>query len=280
MPKSWDNIANSYYRFIPDCFLVPNKLSLEILPALQGLKKESIYIVGIPVFDWYRKPGILKSRDKHFRKKGLDSNKRLLFFGSEGSWSVNDKITAKNIYELIKNDELVKPCQLLIRPHFSNAQDDIFREFKDKKDIVVDNYRIVDFMIDKWDPDIAETVDFVNSVTHCDIMINPASTLSLDAACVDKPIINIGFGCEYTEDGKDITEQKMYGSDHMEWMLSADGTDKVKSKEELKNQINKYLLDPTIKSEGREILREKLCFKVDGLSSKRVVDTIDDILLK
>lgn len=280
MPKSWDNITNGYYRFIPDYFLVHNQLASEIVHSLQGVPKDIIHIIGMPVFDWYCKKEIIMTREEHFKKKGLDPKRALLFFGSEGFWAVNDSKIAEKIHSWVVNNELAKPCQLLVRPHYSNVKSDVFKNLRGKEYVVVDNYRIMDFLADKWDPDVPETIDFVNSVMHCDVMINTASTLSLDAACVDRPVINIGFGCELVSDGEDITTKKVYGSDHIKWMLSAGGTEKVDSFEELKKQINCYLLNPEIKSKERALLREKLCYKVDGLSSKRMTDTLDNILLK
>ncbi len=278
MPKSWDNITNGYYRFAPDYLLVPNEFSSEMIPRLQNIPKNRIFVVGIPQFDWYAKKEIFRTKEGHFKRKGLDPNRPLLFFGSAGAWAAHDPEIAEKIYEWIKNDELAKPCQLLIRPHFSNAHKDPFKNFKNKKKVIVDTYRLADIFGDKWDPSIAETIDFVNSVFHCDIMITIASTLSLDAACLDRPVINIGFGCEFNNKGEDITTAKYYSSEHMGWALSTSGIEKVNSFEELKDQINRYLSEPGIDAEGRKILRERLCYKVDGLSSRRMADAINKIL--
>jgi len=279
MQKSWDNATRDYYRFIPDYFLVQNELLIDISSRLQRIPKNSIYTVGLPQFDWYKRDEVLRSREEHFARMGFDQERSLLFFGSEGMWAPEEAGIAKKIYEWILNDELARPCQLLVRPHYSNVKSDIFREFRGKKDVVVDNYRIVDFLNDRWDPSTEETIDLTNSVLHSDIMINAASTLSLDAACVDVPVIHIGFGCNY-KNGEDITDYYMYRTDHDKWVLSTGGTEKVDSFEELRNQINRYLVDPSLRSEGRKKLREKLCYKVDGKSSERMADAINDILRK
>ena len=91
-----------------------------------------------------------------------------------------------------------------------------------------------------------------------------------------KPIINTIFGCKYRK-GKDITPY-MTEADHYQWIFATKGTSRVNSEQELKEEINKYLLNPKRKSKEREILRTKLCYKVDGKSSERMVNAIADIL--
>ena len=277
MAKSWDNITNEYAPMIPDYFVAQNEITKTYAIKLQHMKEDNISLVGIPQFDWYRKEGVIVPREEYLLKKGFDPQKALIFFGSEGLWAINDYKIGEKIAQWIKDDEFIKPCQLLVRPHFSNVRSDVFNSLRSKKDVVVDDYRIVDFFIDKWDPSVEETIDFVNSVAHCDVMVSVASSLSLDAACLDRPAITIGFGGEYIE-GKDVTTEKLYSTDHVHWLMSPGGVEKVDSYDELKTAINNYLRDPSINSEGRERMRERLCYKVDGKSSERLARAIEDIL--
>jgi len=165
-----------------------------------------------------------------FKNKGLNPALPLIFFGSEGAWAPHDHEIAEGIYEWIKNNQLAKSCQLLVRPHFSNSDQDIFKKLRGRKKVAVDSYRITNFLGDKWDPSKEEMVDFINTLYHCDIMINAASTLTLDAVCYDRPIINIGFGCVYENSDKrsrqDIT-WTLYESDHFEDVLKTGATKKV-----------------------------------------------------
>lgn len=280
MPKSWDNTALGYARFLPDYFIVPNEPSRDVVIRLQDMPEDRVHVVGIPQFDWYVKKAIIMSREEHFKKKGLDPALPLIFFGSEGIFTGYDHEVGEMIYEWIKNGELVKPCQMLVRAHFSNADQDIFKKLRGKPKVAVDSYRLTNFLGDKWDPSKEEMVDFINTLYHCDVMINAASTLTLDAACFDKPIININFGCVYEGgdvSGKDLTEDACYRSDHFSWVLETGGTRKVDTPHELKEQINTYLLNPQLDARGREVLRKKLCFKLDGKASERLVNVLHSI---
>jgi len=279
MPKSWDNTSLGYARFLPDYFIVPNEPSRQAVVDLQDIPADRVYITGIPQFDWYVKKGIIKSRQEHFKKKGLDPELPLIFFGSEGVWSAYDHEVAEIIYKWIENNELTKPCQMLARAHFSNSDLNIFKKFQGKRNVVIDSYRLTNFLDDKWDQNEEEMIDFINSLFHCDIMINAASTLTLDAACFDKPIINIGFGCSYEggdRNGTDITWM-MYVSDHFEWVLETGATKKVDTPDELKVQINSYLVHPQQEAQERKVLRKKLCYRIDGRASERIANILHSI---
>src|SRR3989339_470667 len=280
MSKSWDTIPVAYIQFLPDYFIVPNEPSRRVAVDLQDIPAERVSIVGIPQFDWYKRKDIIKTRAEHLKSKGLDPALPLIFFGSGGIWTPFDHEVAEMIYEWISNNELVQPCQLLVRSHFTDADQDVFKKLKNKARVAVDTYRITNFLVDKWDPSVEEMVDFINTLYHCDIMVNAASTLTLDAVCFDKPIINIGFGCNYEEgnrQGRDITNISLYTSEHVAWVLETGGAKKVDSPHELKDQINEYLLNPQLNSKEREVLRKNLCYRLDGKSSERGVHILNTL---
>lgn len=277
IPKSWDTVTKMYYRFIPDYFLAQNEHLKEQLINLQNIDPGRVSVVGFPQFDWYVREDLVRSREEHFKKFGLDPEKPLIFFGSQGSWYDKDYTVAEKIYEWIKNDELVKPAQILFRPHFSNVKNNPFIKYKnEEKAAYDDSYHVSDDFRDSWDPTVPETIDLLNTMAHADVVVIILSTLALDAACRDKSAINVLFGSKYRK-GKDITPLMQY-SNHYEWVLETNATYKAHNEEELKTYINEVLLHPEHKKEERKILREKLCFKVDGKSSERMVDTLESII--
>ncbi len=278
-PKGWDIYARTYYRFLPDYFMVQNEILRDKLIELQGVKKEKIFVVGFTQFDWYKIDDILVDRGEHLRKYGLDPDLPLIFFGSEGTWADNDVDIAKKIYEWVRNDELAVQCQMIVRPHFSNVKDGHFLWFKNRERVALDeSYHISDAFIDNWDPTIDETIEFTNTLKHSNLMITIASTLNLDAVANDIPVVNIGYGAKY-RNGRDITKL-LYQSDHMGWVLETGGVRVAYSEGELKDMINDYLVNPQKDSAERQILRDRFIYKVDGRSSERMVGVIDDILKK
>lgn len=277
MPKGWDNVTKEYYPFLPDWFASPNEITSDLAVTLQDMPRNRVRTVGLPQFDWYARPEIRKSREEHLRAKGLDPSRKTVFFGSEGAWSQNDWRIAEMLYEWITKDVFGVPAQLFVRPHYSDVQSHKFENLRGKPLVFVDDYPKVEFLVDKWDPTIADTIDFTNSILHADVVINIASSLALDAACADRPIILVGFGCEFAGE-KDVTVPKLYGSDHMRWLEEAEGTDRADSPEELKKVVTRALANPAWRAEGRERLRTGLCYRVDGKSSERLANLVSEVI--
>ena len=277
MPKGWDNVTKEYYPVIPDWFASPNDVSTRCAIELQDMRPGRVRTVGLPQFDWYARPEIRRTREEHLVAKGLDPSRKVIFFGSEGAWSQNDWRIAELLYEWIKIDALGVPSQLFVRPHYSDVQSPKFDNLRGKPNVFVDDYPKIDFLVDKWDPTVADTIDFTNSILHSDVVVNIASSLSLDAACADRPIVLVGFGCEF-EGEKDVTIPKLYGSDHIRWLEESGGTDRADSPEELKKIVTRALENPAWRAEGREKLRTGLCYRVDGMSSERLANLVSEVV--
>ena len=280
MPKTWDTVTRTYFNCIPDYFLAQNEILKEHLVKTQDISEEKIFVIGFPEFDWYARKDILRSREEHCKRMGLDPKLPILFFGSQGKWYPDDHVIAEALYEMVSKNELVKPCQLLVRPYFLQlGHENRFLKYKHLPRAAYDDthYESSAFA-EGWDPTTETVIDFVNTIYHSDILIVVLSTLALDGACFQKPAINTLFGSLFVR-GKDISHV-MAETTHYQWIFDTKGTSVVYSQEELKGAINQYLFSPQFKMKEREILQKKLCFPLDGKSSFRMVEAIQGILKK
>ena len=280
MPKTWDTVTRTYFHCVPDYFLAQNEILKEHLVKLQDVPEEKIFVSGFPEFDWYARRDIIRSREEHCKRMGLDPKLPILFFGSQGKWYPDDHVIAEALYEMVSKNELVKPCQLLVRPYFLQlGHENRFLKYKHLPRAAYDDthYESSAFA-EGWDPTTETVIDFVNTIYHSDILIVVLSTLALDGACFQKPAINTLFGSLFVR-GKDISHV-MAETTHYKWIFDTKGTSVVYSQEELKGAINQYLFSPQFKMKEREILQKKLCFPLDGKSSFRMVEAIQGILKK
>ena len=120
-------------------------------------------------------------------------------------------------------------------------------------------------------PEVMTGSDFMNlklSLFHCDININYSSTVSLEAILLDKPVIN------YIEPGMPI-----YDYDHYRPLVEAGAVRLVsQNPDDLAQTINGYLDNPGLDKENREKISEVYFPFKDGLSSKRSVDFLKNII--
>ncbi|MEK7560612.1 MAG: hypothetical protein AAB539_01500 [Patescibacteria group bacterium] len=280
MPKSWDNLDKNLFRFEPDVFAVQNEWMAGEAVEYQKFNPEKIRTVGFPQFDIYRDPGVLISREQYCAKKDFDPSRPLIFVGSEGEWSRGDDALVRRLVQAEEHGA-IPVSNILIRPHFS-GNDGRFDSLKNTPGVFVDDtYRTSDFFIDHWDPTRQDMADFTNTLYHSDVSINFASTLSLDAVCFDKPIINIGYGARWRErpDGaKEDMTWLMYETNYYRAVMATNATTLVKSDAELLSAIRMSLRDPAFKRAERNLLRDKMCYNVDCKSGERLYELVTAML--
>lgn len=271
MPKGWDNIAKHFYHFIPDLLFVQNKVMKDQAVIVQNIPKEQVQVVGFPQFDYYYDKSFLMTREEYCRSLGINPAKKIIFFGSEGIWAPNDDDIARSLSFFIKENKLFTPSSLIIRPHYTDVKSNRFSSFV-TPDVVLDpHYTLSNFFMDNWNPTKEDMRWFWNLLYHSDLLVTTTSTLTLDAACFDKPIINVAFGILFKR-GKDMSEL-FYNKDHYLWVLETNAVDVVRNEQELLQSIDKYLKDPSLKKQERQVLRDKLC-NFDGKASEHIVTTL------
>jgi hypothetical protein len=275
IPKSWDNLSKYGIRAKADILILWNKFMLEEAEKYQNYKEKNLRIIGIPQFDDYLNKDKIWSRKKFCSIYNLDVEKNIIFFGSEGKLHQTDKEIAGILFSFIEKNELLKNCQLLIRPHFGYQDDELkFKNLFGKENVVVDLFNNPsNYFRDHWDYSTEFKERFINSIYHSDIIINTYSTLTLDGAFFNKPIICINF------DGHKI---KSYSEQTARWgqityynsIIKIGAVSVVNNSFELKEAINKYLSDKNYKDKERGKLREVFCYKQDGKSGQRLSEIV------
>ena len=97
---------------------------------------------------------------------------------------------------------------------------------------------------------------FNSLINHCSIGINVASTVSLDLAVLNKPVINIAFN----PPGENIYPndyEKIYDFDHYKPIVESKAISLVKSTTELENEIKKYIKELNYLEKERKNLVNK-----------------------
>ena len=153
-------------------------------------------------------------------------------------------------------------------------------EIKNTNTVFIDsNYDHSTGFKDRWDYSKNQIKYFTNIMRYADIVITSASTISLDAAAFDKPVINITFdGYKKIPYAESIAH--WYDSEYHGRVVKTGGVWMVDNEIELLNSINSYLDNPTLLSAGRERLRNYFCYKIDGLSGNRIADAVLSFLNK
>ena len=112
----------------------------------------------------------------------------------------------------------------------------------------------------------------LNTLFHADLFICHTSSLSVDAAVFDKPVINMKF--DLGNISQDAFNTRFYRMTHYKRAIDSGGIRVVNNEQELVDWAKKYLNNPRTDEEGRaRLTREQVQF-FDGKSGERIGDFI------
>ena len=124
-----------------------------------------------------------------------------------------------------------------------------------------------------WDMSEAELDELNNLLHHALLVICYYSSLSIDAAALRKPVININF---YPTDER--KRHPYYDTTHYSKVKALGGIVLVQSREELCRAIGAYLANPSLHARERRAIAQQQGFRSDGTAGERVAEKLLEYL--
>lgn len=273
MVRSWDNLTTKGgFRVIPDILVVNNEIIKEEATKIHGIDEKIIKIVGIPHYDRYGKEPC-HSRQQFFAKIGADLQKRLILFSPLGDrfFSGNNYFD-KEMIEILQ--EIIPPThQLLVRCPPADSVN--LEGFKPSPSVIFDYPGTRFGSMKKTEMSPGDDDHLIDTLFYSDLVICGFTTLCIDAAVCDKPIISIAF------DGKSTlpyfkSVKRHSEFDHIQPILKSGGVRLAENIDELRSFINLYLNNSSIDKEGRAKIYQEQAWKTDGMSSQRLFEILYD----
>ena len=113
---------------------------------------------------------------------------------------------------------------------------------------------------------------------HSDAVVAFASSLAIDAALFNKPIVFIGFDGEPRPYWRSL--KRFYDFDHLRRFLVIGGVRFAKNMEELLGYIRSYLDNSRLDEDGRKAIIKEYSWKLDGKSGERLANFLLEQLRK
>jgi len=274
---SWDNLT-SQGRVLPlyDYFLVWNEqLKTQLLEIYDCVKPHQVFVTGTPQFDHHFKPDQQWSRDKFCRSVGADPDKRIVLYATGmPNHMPDEQLLVEDLADILKGEFSDIPTQLLVRV-YAKDRSGRFEELKARRhDILFQNVL--------WEPHwltpLTEDLPlWTNTLLHCDVGINVASTVSLELCMFDKPVINIGYN-PATVPESEMRYLSYYKFDHYAPIIESGGVRLARNREEMVKELNRALRYPRDDSTERKALIEKMFLHtLDGQSGVRCAEALIEI---
>lgn len=265
MVRSWDNLTiHSILQVIPDQLLVWNDILKNEAIRYSGIPENQIPVVGIPHYDRYLKSQKMP-RDEFFKKIGANPDKKLIFYAPIGDMYQYENDTDQLVIEMLaKRDE-----NIFVRfpPNDRVSYLDNFSPpplmFLNRPGMAYDKKITGNRDVTREDDDM-----LINGLYWSNLIITGPSTIAIEAALFDKPIIMVNL---HRKPKSGLLGIYSYGYDHLGYILRSGGVRKVDEVDDFTNWINRYLTDPSLDKEGRtRIVKEQCGGKSDAKASERV----------
>tara|TARA_B100000676_G_C18074265_1_gene846555 strand:+ start:1276 stop:2700 length:1425 start_codon:yes stop_codon:yes gene_type:complete len=256
---SWDNLtAKGVGSVKPDYAVAWNQNMADELQNYHNIKTKNICIGGIPHFDPYAKSfsPIEQINTDVISKNNIN---KFIYFGTGApAWFTGNVKTIEIILDFIKsrNEEKIK---LVVRPHpaylgkgrFNKELQEIIRISKDNRKYIYLN--LTELIERKMGAEFSDTDQYLHEyfIRNCKILITSYSTLMLEAAIFNKPIINIGFDNLRklpTRKTSDLCSRLT----HLQTILSSNFTSEAKTQDDIFLLLKTYLNDNSIKEKERK----------------------------
>ena len=269
---SWDNLTtNGIFPTRPEYLAVWNPLMKEEAVQIHHYDPKKVFVVGPTAFDIYQNRQIYLSRDEFCRRTGLDPAKKIVTITTAPPSVLDHRYLVRIMLEAVRRGAFKEPVQLFCRIHPLDRQD-LYKEFEGDSLVRFDHPGHYSKFI-KWNPDRDEMVHLANTLKQSDVVINVASTITIESAIVDTPVINVGFSTVQQKHFEEIIRRAHYER-HFRHILDCGGASNVRNEEELAASVNAYLKDPSRDREARRKMAETLCGRLDGQASARLASLI------
>lgn len=280
---SWDNIplkGRMASRF--DHFLVWSELMRsELHRFYPEVRPDRVHIVGTPQFDPYARKELLWTREEYCRRVGADPARPIICYsGGDADGSPDDQAYVEILAELLEQKAVDGNPQLLVRP----SPVDNGRRYLP----VLERHPSVLFSQPEWYhpkgqswhwvvPSPEDVQLLLNTVYHCAVNVNLASTMTLDFAIFDRPVVNVAIDVVNPPRWGRTVREFNYRFDHYVPVVELGAVRLAQTPAELKDHLNRYLADPSLdRAERRKLVELEVSLPI-GTASGRAVEALRQI---
>jgi hypothetical protein len=255
MVLSWDHLSSKIImsRRYHTIFVWNEITKQEILQTYPSYREDQIKIVGAPQFDIYaEKPRL--TYEEWCRSWRLDPARRTILYTTAPHVRHDQQhlIVQALLEQIVRGEKVPKDLQIFLKCHPFD-QTPAYETFLGKYPIAV--YRPsanVNEPQDNWVPSKEELDIARDCLYFCVMNMNIFSTVTLEAALLDKPIIHIAFDPLPVKNR--IPCREYYNFDHFKRVVEMDTSIMVFGYDDLFQAINIYLQSPAYKAAQRKRL--------------------------
>lgn len=277
MVRSWDNLTSKgILRCIPDRLIVHNELIKAEAVRYSFVNPSVISMIGIPHYDRYARarallgtPAARSAREAFFASLGFDRAKKLILYAPFGDRYIRDNQTDICILETLAEFD----ANILVRLPPTDTVN--FAGFKTR------NARVAFYESGaasgrggKKVNEVSEADEehLVQSLSAADVVVTGQSTIAVDAAAFDTPVVIAAFDHEPRPYWDSVV--RYFDYEYYKKFRERSGLAMARSPDELRAFVSRFLENPELDSAVRERIVRDQVFLFDGRATERLADLI------
>ncbi len=268
---SWDHLTSKFNRFARfDRISVWNEAMRDEAIENMGYRAAQIAVVGPPRFDIYHRYDPGRPREDFLAREGFPPAARyVLYSGVPPSVSPWGARYARAILEASRD------VHVLVRTHPQDNSGSYAAIADHPRARVIDAGRpstAGERLHGLWTPREGEAALLADQIFHADVVVNVASTVTLEALRLGRPVINIGYDVESGDFPASMAEY--YGTPHYSRVVRAGVAPVARSEGELQELVRSASTWwPTLADRVARFNRVIDPFQ-DGQATRRLADDI------
>lgn len=265
---SWDH---PYYEqpSRPDRLTCWSPMVKRELIRRSGFEASRVEIIGAPAFDAYLDPANVWSRTELCNRLGFDANRPLLLFATLGQHKkyLDETGSFRALMEEIDAGRIPGRPQVVLRLH-PVSNDHYFSEYRSRPDVVFSRYQGYSPGM-RWWPSQEEVILAGNLMRHADVCVSPGSTMAVEPAIFDTPIIVPVFN-QFQPEAYGRFFGQHWLRKHFQLLVEKQLLPFAFSAVQMREAIGRALADRAWMGEGRRVIRDEVLGPLDGRATERL----------
>ncbi len=281
---SWDNITSKGRIAAPfDHYLVWSTLMRdELLRYYPAVPPSGVHVVGTTQFDPSLDRAQHWSRAELCARVGADAARPIIFYsGGDPTLYTAEHEYVRLLLRLIRDGAIERRPQVIVRASPAESGEQYLRVQQDFPELICAAPLWVQDAPGDWArmiPTAGDVPLLTNLIRHADVNVNLNSTMTLECALHDRPVVNIGF---------DLLSPPPFGRplaeffdlwEHYRPVLRLGAARTAGSAADLAREINAYLVDPARDRAGRAAFAALEIAAPHGAGAARVTEALAAIL--
>lgn len=237
----------------------------EALLVRTPYKEELLHITGCQRYDYFAGDTHTQTKEEFFAALGLDPQKKLIvYFTTSEHWNPHQHQVVTLMLEEIAKGTLPPDTQILVRLGWKQL---ISKEFQ----ALVEQYP--NLHIQRAD-NASHRVYPTLLLSYCDVAVSASSSLALDAAVLNAPMVYAGFSGYRTPHPDDDLIKQVYAYEFIRRALDTEGVRVAYDADSFLTLLKMHMTERSRDAAGRSKLAHTFLGTIDGKAGERIARTI------